>query len=1383
MSDSKHGKYLLSPTKRALLRILRAEQGLTSASSRRIPLLEPGKPIPLTNGQEGLWFLSVMEAAGVAYSVPLVYRLRGDLRIEQLLRSLNYIILRHQILRTNFQQLDGQVVQVVSPQREIDLPVVDVSDRLADERELHITRLILEDVNAPFDLSDGPLLRGLLFRENEKSYVLYLNFHHIILDEWSLEKLILELELDYQAGVTGQSADLPQLPVQYKDFASWTRRLLDSGVYVDQLKFWKEKLKEADYFLSLPTDKPRPDALTFRGTTVKRGISVGLCDAINKHCQEQGVTSFVFFLSVYVILLSKYSRRSDILVGTPVANRAYFDVQNLIGYFLNTLVIRTDVGESLLFSELLQLVKRAFLEAMENQDLPFEQLVKELNPEREPGLHPLFQVMFVLQNYSAFKLELPDVQTELLSLDFGWSKFDLTLFVMEKIDGFEIKAEYRTDIFDQRTILRLLEHYVTLLTEAVENPRLEIRDFSMLAENEKATLRAWNNTRHSYPPVAGIHQLVESQVVKTPQAIAVEFAGQQMTYHELNRRANQLAAFLIQQGIGDNDIVGICLDRSMELMVSLLGVVKAGGGILPLDPHYPSKRLEMICQDAQVSLILAHSDLVPRLKSVVNGFPILNYETQQLSSFEEHNPQLPVDPENLLYVLYTSGSTGQPKGVMMPHRPLINLVNWQNSLDYFSQPSAGTLQFTSLNFDVSFQEIFATWCSGGRLVLVSEEIRTDLDRLLQYVIDHQIDRIYMPFVALQALAESAVKSSLYPHSLRDVITAGEQLRITPEIQAFFEHLDGCRLHNHYGPTEAHVVSAFSLEGKPDSWPRLPPIGKPVANTKIYILDQYLQPVPVGIPGEIYLAGKCLAQGYLNQSQLTEERFIYHSIDNQNLRLYRTGDLGRYQKDGEILYLGRVDQQVKVRGYRVEPGEIEAALGAIPQVRGAVVMPRKTPAGSTWLEAFIVPEMNAPISFEVVREELRTRLPDYMIPAKFTLREELPLTPSGKIDRRALERMTDGELPAESDRSFAPPRDELESRLCQIWEIILDTGKVGINDSFFDAGGHSLLAVRLMTEIESQLGVHLPVASLFQAPSVAHQAVLIRQKQIPSAIPPIIPLQVQGNLPPFFCIHNFGGFVFNYEPLSQALGNDQPFYGVQAYGLEGIDQPHTSIEDMSQYYAQAILEKQPQGPYYLGGYCFGGVVAYQVACLLSAMGKKTGLLALIDAYAPSHAQKNASGGWGRLAAIWKNLPFWLRDFHQLSPEERQVVLNRRFKRMMIAIKNRLGMSVQITARELIGDHAHVTSAPEHLQHLMELHMLALMNYSPPVYDGKVTLFRIQRLPLFTHYDPDLGWGQSALGGVEMHIIPGAHHNALMPPYVQGLADELKRSLERAHRQAA
>ena len=736
----------------------------------------------------------------------------------------------------------------------------------------------------------------------------------------------------------------------------------------------------------------------------------------------------------------------------------------------------------------------------------------------------------------------------------------------------------------------------------------------------------------------------------------------------------------------------------------------------------------------------------------------------------------------LAYVLYTSGSTGQPKGVMMRHRPLVNLLTWQRD-NFTAAPDARTLQLTSLSFDVSFQEILSTLCCGGCLVLVSEATRKDLPRLLEYIRDQEIERLFLPFVALQALAETADSLGIYPESLREVITAGEQLQTTPEILRLFENLPECRLHNQYGPTETHVASIYSLPEKPQDWPPLPPIGKPIANTRIRLLDTHGMPVPVGVTGEICLGGDCLARGYLRRPDLTAERFLPDPLGTDGERLYRTGDLGRYLPDGNILFLGRGDQQVKIRGFRVEPAEVALTLAAHPRIRQAVVLALPAQAGANQLVAYLIPQDGEKLQVDDLRSFLRSRLPEYMIPAAFISLDEMPLTPSGKVDRLALANRDDiSARRLQAGSGFAPARDEVENQLCQIWEAVLGISQVGIDDDFFELGGHSLLAIRLFTRIECELGQRLPLSTLFEAPTIRQLGEYLRGAGASADWSPLVVIQKGDSKHPFFCVHNFGGEVINLNGLAQALGPEQPFIGLQAQGLDGKAEPHRTIPEMAACYVKAIRAFQPEGPYYLGGFCFGGNVAYEMACQLQEQGQQVAHLALIDAYVPAEARaEDRLSGLQRLVTFFKNLPYWWRDFVAIDADERRVVIQRRLVRLRKGLLRLTGRSAELTPRELIGNHAHVEEAPDHVKRLMELHMLALIDYAPQAYPGKVSLYRIQRMPLFRYVAPDAGWKSLAQGGVEMTIINGPHQHVLRPPHVQELAAKLSYNLDQARSQ--
>ncbi len=1373
-------------------------QPAVSPAGRSIPPLAPwrGDSLPrLSFAQQRLWIMAQIEGGSQSYNAPCVLRLRGELHLPALERALNGLVARHAILRTRYAVVEGEPRQEALTSLELPLEQADLRALPEGARLPAALEQAVAESQRPFDLGIAPLLQAKSWRLGEAEHILLLNFHHSIVDEWSLEILNRELSLLYAGEVQGRPAGLPEPALQYADYAEWQRGWLQGPVLERQLAYWKEALAGAPQVLELPLDHPRPAVASYRGAIRQRQVPGDLLDRLKRLCRAERATLYTALLAAFYALLYRYTGQSDLLVGTPVANRGQIELEGMPGFFLNTLVLRGDLRGDPGYLVLLRRANRAVMDAFDYQDLPFEKLVEELCPRREAGRSPLFQVMFAYQPASAGSLQLPGIQAEGLRLDYGQSKFDLTLFAAEKPGTLLLTAEYNTDLFEAETIDRLLAHYQRLLEAMLADPGRPVSACAMLTDAEIERFREWNASRQAYPSDLCVHELVEVQVLRTPQAAAVEFGERRLTYQELNRQANRLAHRLREMGAGPGVRVGIYMHRAVEMMVAVLAVLKAGGACLPLDPAYPRARLDFICADAGAPIVLTQSQMVESCKQwAVSGGPgtagrepespprqllcVDTFLAEASPALAAHLPQR-AHSDGLAYVLYTSGSTGQPKGVMMPHRPLVNLITWQ--LAHFNgPPAARTLQWTSLNFDVAFQEILATWSAGGTLVLLSEAARQDAAGLAAYLREQSIQRLFLPFVALQMLADATSGQEL-PASLEEVITAGEQLQVTPEIARFFERLPGCRLHNQYGPTEAHVVSAFSLAGAPGDWPRLPPIGKPIANVQIYILDHHGQPVPQGVVGEIYLGGECLARGYLNRPDLTAERFVPNTLGEQGERLYCTGDLGRYLLDGNIQFLGRADHQVKIRGYRVEPAEIEAVLAQYPGVRQAAVLANTMPSGEKRLAAYLALPASAAARDEDLRSALarflKSRLPDYMVPSIYVVLDALPLTPNGKVDRLALAARGDSALEGlPTGQGYAPPQDDLEKQLCRMWEAVLGVQPVGVHDDFFELGGHSLLAVRLFAHIEEEIGQRLPLSTLFAAPSIAQLADVIRSAQKPVGWSPLVTMQPGGSLPPFFCVHNFGGEVLNLHRLAQAIGENQPFYGLQAMGLDGGQEPHTSIRDMAAYYLQAIRSIQPQGPYYLGGFCFGGVVTYEMACQLVAQGEAVGLVALIDAYAPNQAGQGASG-WGmrRVVNFWRNLPFWWRDFWQLQQADRRIVVTRRLKRIGKAIARGLGRKAEMSAHDLIGDHAHVEGAPDYVRRLMELHMLALIDYTPPEYPGRVTLFRIQRLPLFTSYGPEVGWERLARGGVDLHIVPGAHHNILWPPYVNSLADALRQSL--------
>ncbi|NEP88104.1 MAG: amino acid adenylation domain-containing protein, partial [Okeania sp. SIO2C2] len=902
-----------------------------------------------------------------------------------------------------------------------------------------------------------------------------------------------ELSAIYTAILEEKPSPLPSLPIQYADFAVWQRNYLQGETLEKQLSYWKQKLQDLPQ-LQLPTDHPRPPVQTFNGAGIPINIPAALTSKVKQLTQKQGTTLFMTLLAAFKVLLYRYSGQEGIAVGSPIANRNRQEIEGLIGFFVNSLVMHTDLGGDPSFTEVLNRVKQTALEAYSHQDIPFEKLVEELQPERTLSQNPLFQVMFAVQQEEILKPSL-----SLPNLEVGWYeeseaemtvRFDLELHlwpVGEEIKGF---CAYNRDLFEAETISRMLSHYENLLSAVVETPERPISQLPLMTEAElEQILVEWNKTKTDYPNDKCLHDLFEEQVEKTPDAIAVVFEEQKLTYSQLNRKANQLAHYLQKLGVAPESLVGICIERSIEMVVGILAILKAGGAYVPLDPSYPSERLAYMMSDAQVSVLLTLESLVTLLPEHQAQIVCLDSNEELWSDCSQDNLSSEVKPSNLGYIIYTSGSTGKPKGVAMNQAALVNLTLWQQEETVVGQ-GAKTLQFASISFDVSFQEIFPTWSSGGTIVLVSSELRRDPLALMEYLSHKQVERVFLPFVALQQLASVASQFQKLPQ-LREVITLGEQLQVTADIVKLMKRLPQCRMQNHCGPSETHTAACYTLESDVDKWPRLPPIGRPIANTQFYILSREQQPVPVGVPGELYIGGVCLANGYLRRPELTAEKFIPNPFEKSKAtRLYQTGDLARYLPDGNVEILGRIDHQVKVRGYRIETGEIEATLTQHSIVKETVVVATKDNLGTKRLVAYIVPETKTPASSnpEVLETEqikklkhfLKERLPEYMIPSGFVVLSQLPLTPSGKIDRKTLS-LADHVSVVSTE--YVAPETETQKVLVEIWAEVLSREKVGIHDNFFDLGGHSLLATQVVSRIRQTFNIEFPLKKIFESSTV------------------------------------------------------------------------------------------------------------------------------------------------------------------------------------------------------------------------------------------------------------------------------------------------------------
>ncbi|HET8846249.1 MAG TPA: amino acid adenylation domain-containing protein, partial [Ktedonobacteraceae bacterium] len=898
----------------------------------------------------------------------------------------------------------------------------------------------------PFSLTNEPLIRAQIFHITSTDHYLLLNFHHIITDGWSENIFFKELDILYRRYTNkNTSIQLPELPLHYVDYTLWQYDWLKGEVFDTQLAYWKKQLQGELPVLALPYDCPRPASKTDKGARLTFSFTHTLFHALKLLSRQEEASLYMTLLTAFNILLYRYTRQKDILVATPIANRSRQEWEEVIGFFANTILFRTDLSGNPSFHDILRSVRTITLEAYNHQDIPFERLVEKLSPNRDLSTNPLFQVLFNL--YAAPEdMQFPELVAEFIDIDNQTANFDLDVGIVEKAGKLHGRLTYNTDLFDETTIKRLIAHYQMVLAAMVQDPNQSIDSFELLTEEEHQLLTEWNATDTAYPEDLCLHHLFEQQVRQSPDELAVIFADQSLTYRELNQRANGLAKLLREHNVGPEICVGTCIPRSLEMVVAVLGILKAGGAYVPLDPHYPQERLQYIIDDAHITLILTKNQLRE---------PNIGADLQYIRLDEIWDKLELIDeniyvclPDNLLYLTYTSGSTGKPKGVALAHRPLVNLITWQEKRWVYAK-KARCLQFSSLSFDLSCFEIFTTFATGSALILPEDDVRDNPERLLQLLADQQVERACFPYVGLQQIAEVATQTNVSEMNLKEIIVTGEQLRMSPQIVSLLEQLDACVLHNYYGPSETHAVTTYPIfQGQERQV--LPPIGRPLANTQIYILDSQLHPVPPGVQGELYIAGICLARGYSNNPGITGERFVPNPFSSApGTRMYKSGDLVRYLPDGNIQFFGRSDHQVKIRGFRVEPGEIEAALQLYPGITKAIVIARKYASGLTYLAAYYVANQEIPGS--VLRAHLRNHLPDYMVPTFYMQMESMPLTPSGKIDRIAFP-VPNGDIFDFS--TWVEPATPIEQQIADIWSNVLGRAHIGRNDHFFHLGGHS-----------------------------------------------------------------------------------------------------------------------------------------------------------------------------------------------------------------------------------------------------------------------------------------------------------------------------------------
>jgi amino acid adenylation domain-containing protein len=1051
---------------------------------------------PLSFSQQRLWFLDQLEPGNPFYNMSRPISFHGSLDVRALAQSLKEIIRRHEALRTTFAIENGEPVQVIAPAQEFELSSRDLSGMAAAQQEEQVRQLIAAEAAVPFDLGKGPLVRSSLLRLGESEHVLLLTMHHIVCDGWSLGILFRELSVLYEAYRQGEASPLAELAVQYADYALWQREWLQGAVLEQQLKYWREQLAGMAGVLELPSDRVRPAVQSYRGARQKVSLTRELTRELKQLSQQAGVTMYMTLLAGFTALLSRYSGQEEIVVGSPNANRTRAEVEGLIGFFVNTLVLRTELSGEPTFSELLQRVKEVCIGAYSHQDMPFEKLVEELEPERSLSHNPLFQVMFTFQNDLPETFALPNLSFSPLTGEGKSAIFDLTVVAEEQSDELHITLQYNTDLFDAATIERLGQHYQRLLQAAVANPEQRVAALPLLnaAEREQLLL-GFNDTQIAYPQELCLQQLFEAQAAATPQAIALIFEAEQVSYAELNRRANQLAHYLRRLGVGPEVLVGICLERGVAMVVALLAILKAGGAYLPLDPAYPVERLSFMLADAGVTVLVTEQALRAQFGESAARAVCLDVEAEAIRGESVEELANETVAENLAYVMYTSGSTGQPKGVAITHRNVVRLV--KNSNYAKLGPEEVFLQLAPISFDASTFELWGSLLNGARLVIMPPQ-PPSLEALGAALRSHQVTTLWLTAGLFHLLVEQQVEAL---EGVRQLLAGGDVLS-RMHVTKVLEQAKGCTVINGYGPTESTTFTCSYRVESSDDIARSVPIGKPIANTEVYILDQALQPVPLGVSGELYIGGAGLGRGYLKRPELTAERFIPDGLSGQaGTRLYQTGDLARYQADGNIEFLGRMDQQVKLRGYRIELGEIEAVLSEHQQVSEVVVVARTDESGEQRLAAYVVGQ----VSSRELREYLKQRLPDYMIPSAYVMLEQLPLTANGKVDRRALPEAEPGR--GAVNAGYVAARTPVEGMMASLWSELLGVNQIGINDNFFDLGGHSLGATQLISRVRTAFHIELPLRSLFEMPTISGFSEVLEQamaSQVTTPISSIVP---------------------------------------------------------------------------------------------------------------------------------------------------------------------------------------------------------------------------------------------------------------------------------------
>jgi amino acid adenylation domain-containing protein len=1321
------------------------------------PRLTADTLAPASLAQQRFWVLEQLGQGGGAFNIPIRWLLKGELRPEALERAFNELIRRHEVLRTTLIQVEGKPMQRIAPALSIQVPVIDLRTLPEQKRKDEAERITRELGGRGFELSMLPLIRAAVIRMDERESVLHVTVHHIAADGWAVGLMAREIGDLYDAYLKELPSPLPEPEMQYADYAAWQRELLESGAVERQNEYWRERFRGHVPFEIMP-DKPRSAVQTTKGDVVSIQLPRTVTDAVREVSRQNGNTFFVTACAAFLVLLRRYSGQDDITIGTQVSGRNQVEHEGIIGLLLNTLPLRNDLSGDPLFPVLLERLQETVMQALANQDTPFEQLVEIINPRRDLSRNPLFQVNFMLQrslvtsrDYDRFSL------VDVPSRPAG-AMYDLNCLMVERPDGWRASIQFNTDLFEPETASRMLGHFQRLLEEVGKNPERRISEFPLITEAEERLLAKWNDTSVPLPAQRTVHEFLQAQVERTPRATAVVCGGEERSYGALERRSNQLARYLGQLGVLPGMRVGLCLERSVDMMAGLLGILKAGASYVPLDPSYPAARLQHMMEDSQAVVLVTLEKLRSAVPASNARVVCLDAEAIAISRQSAEAVQVNVSGEHIAYVIYTSGSTGKPKGVQISHRAVVNLLHSMQMEPGIDQDDV-LVAVTTLSFDIAALELFLPLSVGARLVIATREQASSGAELLELL---QRSRATM-MQATPATWQMLLDASWKGNPALKMLCGGEALA-----RGLADRLLQVRgeLWNMYGPTETTI---WSSTGRVKPGTGAVTLGLPIANTQFHVLDQHLRQTPLGVPGELYIGGMGLAAGYLNQPEMTREKFVADPFSAaKGGRLYRTGDLVRWKMGGELVFLGRTDHQVKVRGFRIEAGEIEACIAKHPEVKETAVVAREDGKGSRYLVAYVVPRavragQAGPLPSNL-RTHLQQSLPEYMQPSAIVRLEELPRTPNGKVDRKALPAPDLSRMAAASQ---VGPANETERRMLAIWEKVLGISNLSTAANFFDVGGHSLLAAQLLARIEKELRKKLPLTALFQFPTVRGLATLLAGKAEFSHAVGIAAIQPKGSKLPIFCLHG----VPSMHNLALELGQDQPFLSVNIPDGAELSPPY-SVEQLAEMHLRTIQKVQPEGPYFLTGWCREALLAYEVAQRLRTQGQEVGLVAMFDTWVPGFLERfdGAERRAARRSFEMERVCVHERNMKEMNLRQKVSYV---WAQLGTIIRDRMRYTrVAVCYRMGIGIGAPRAGNRETQDDVL---LVAVKSYRPKKYEGPVILFRSDKYRRWKYWDRALGWAH-LLRNFTVHEVPGVHDSMLTGPSLPSIAQAFREAME-------